>query len=989
MTQLQFLATLSLVDYTVREDSWLADFVTGLRWLNLWWPVPGPIAEDITSEACVFETGASDIGALVFVGNLILVVGTLLGVFLMHVAVVSGVEALWLTKKRARDHLDAARRRAAPVGELQARLRGGKLARQTAPGLASHVPVGLSPVDEGLAENSDEEEGRGNGFVQIRGERQLSPVATCREYSTSAWLHFPHIELVVLFFAFEGAVASFASAMRHSECPEVFYTALAALMLYPVLMFVTVFRTLLVRVRPNVLLVFKPFDNDDVPNSRGGFLSRFKTSWTEDYSLFSWADKGQWETVQVADREASREGDWFRIGFEPVFVDYTKRGTWFVVISLVEWAAIALVGVLIDDSVVQLLAFCCIHTVMFVILVCFKPFANSVINNIGACVMAIDAVCMALLAAAALQWEGTERAQHSSSAVIALQLFSLCALVVPVYLDAVTIAIGAIRSRLRKLFAKSGQRMNREEKEEKAFIRDFTRRRWCKTWCAMLRHNMFACAKDTREGVRKPRFSTAARSGPYPPGPEQDGPLRRPSFNAVGTVHTPVMSRKLTDPCRGGQQGDVVQTLMEAGKRAGKAEKELRIVPPAWPVERIEDILPAEMADRLLARLLHTSRDWTSRPWYNANGTPGLTHKRSCTYRIPSDRDNGSSIGNSDKSSSGSRKSSSIPGTDHDQTRPTRASDETQRRAGSGTTDLPDGVTEAERSGGKCTGLMERRSEDGTDDIVQSSSEDESFDCGFTEAGKVGGGGGGGGVGPPGSTAVMERSTPADSEAKDSAGTSWVDDDQGAAVAPEELLEVVPLVVEAVRRRQRRRVEEGLGGHEGLGWNPNFCICNVYDDHRNHLGPHSDTLSSIGPEAIVVGISLGAKRVFVVQEKLPWGVKAAAGGDLEGKKKCLDMPHNSAVVMWGGCQERYKHGVPSMTKGVEIHPMAGTKRISITLRERKETLPRFLLPIPDCRCGAPTSLNSRVLENGTVEYLFHCDRARGACGFTVFKGPRR
>ena len=31
MTQLQFLATLSLVDYTVREDSWLADFVTGLR----------------------------------------------------------------------------------------------------------------------------------------------------------------------------------------------------------------------------------------------------------------------------------------------------------------------------------------------------------------------------------------------------------------------------------------------------------------------------------------------------------------------------------------------------------------------------------------------------------------------------------------------------------------------------------------------------------------------------------------------------------------------------------------------------------------------------------------------------------------------------------------------------------------------------------------------------------------------------------------------
>lgn len=204
MTQLQFLATLSLVDYTVREDSWLADFVTGLRcderrcpfccgpfaedaqrkvdgsvarssrlfcvstsgysefnpsslgarldctakyrladpsprtelariphqnvapatanrrffhsrtlvlvrpvhvhphaerWVNLWWPAQ--VAEDITSEECVFETGASEIGALVFVGNLVLVVGVLLGVFLLHVAAISGVEALWLTKVKA------------------------------------------------------------------------------------------------------------------------------------------------------------------------------------------------------------------------------------------------------------------------------------------------------------------------------------------------------------------------------------------------------------------------------------------------------------------------------------------------------------------------------------------------------------------------------------------------------------------------------------------------------------------------------------------------------------------------------------------------------------------------------------------------------------------------------------------------------------------------------------------------------------------------
>lgn len=66
------------------------------RWINLWWPAK--IGEDIGSEECVFDAGASEIGALVFVGNLVLVVGILLGVLVLHIVIVSGVEALWLTK---------------------------------------------------------------------------------------------------------------------------------------------------------------------------------------------------------------------------------------------------------------------------------------------------------------------------------------------------------------------------------------------------------------------------------------------------------------------------------------------------------------------------------------------------------------------------------------------------------------------------------------------------------------------------------------------------------------------------------------------------------------------------------------------------------------------------------------------------------------------------------------------------------------------------
>lgn len=191
-------------------------------------------------------------------------------------------------------------------------------------------------------------------------------------------------------------------------------------------------------------------------------------------------------------------------------------------------------------------------------------------------------------------------------------------------------------------------------------------------------------------------------------------------------------------------------------------------------------------------------------------------------------------------------------------------------------------------------------------------------------------------------------------------------------------------------RRLRERVLEGLGGEENLNWNPNFCICNVYDDHRNYIGAHSDTLSNIGPGAIVTGISLGAKRTFLVEETLPWGTKEVAGGDHSGGgKKLLDMPHNSAVVMWGGCQERYKHGVPPMRKGVGVHPVAGTKRISITLRERKETLPQYLLPIPTCLCGIGAILKARVLPSGAVEYIYVCDRGQGQCGFFAQKALAR
>lgn len=114
--------------------------------------------------------------------------------------------------------------------------------------------------------------------------------------------------------------------------------------LYPALLLVAVWRIVLVRVRPDVLLTFEPYEGDRYDGSgpvsadgRKGFRSRLRSAWSTDGGLFSSADKGRWETISAGRlRPPSRETDWFRAGFEPVFASYTKRGVWFAVISLIE-----------------------------------------------------------------------------------------------------------------------------------------------------------------------------------------------------------------------------------------------------------------------------------------------------------------------------------------------------------------------------------------------------------------------------------------------------------------------------------------------------------------------------------------------------------------------------------------------------------------------------------------------------------------------------
>lgn len=82
-------------------------------------------------------------------------------------------------------------------------------------------------VEDG--DESDEEVGQSPSLIMMPGHRSVNPIEHCRDKSRSAWLHFPHVELVFLFFAFEGAVASQVEAIQEATCPAVFFTALFSL----------------------------------------------------------------------------------------------------------------------------------------------------------------------------------------------------------------------------------------------------------------------------------------------------------------------------------------------------------------------------------------------------------------------------------------------------------------------------------------------------------------------------------------------------------------------------------------------------------------------------------------------------------------------------------------------------------------------------------------------------------------------------------------
>ncbi|CAM9446681.1 unnamed protein product, partial [Discosporangium mesarthrocarpum] len=547
--QLQFLATLALVGPIGSGDEKNGNGEPSVSnvdrvgeadeeaWVNLWWS-PGDHAE----YALCAEDENHQLGGDVFVGNTALVLGLLLAILMSHVVIVSAVEASWV----AQDHAELTVARARLQGMTVRDLEVEEMAKnwdfravlptlplpQTetppatpAPPAPASAPCHSPGSDPWASDNSREVNIDRRREVEERAVA-LDPILYCRSRSSSFWLHFPHLELIFLLFAFEGAVVAQGSMLR-SSCPWIFWTALSTLLGYPVLMILMVCRTIAVRILPDDLLVFR-CDPDNRGIGRGGrcantpgHFSKVRTlfgflGFLKGEGIFTWADRGRWESVHFSDKATQREAHWFRIGFEPLFVDFTKRGSIYLVVLLMKWFLVGFVGAMVDSRLVQLSFFFLIHTVDFFVLLWYKPFANSVINTLELLLVAVDALSAAMLDVATLlsggSGEGGEDGESSGSSARALENV----LTIPIYLDtAMTLGL-ALRYKIRKLFRSSAKRSTNPTPQEeiRAYTSRAARREWPRYWSAMLLHNITACVYDTREGVRLPH-PRRARRRPY------------------------------------------------------------------------------------------------------------------------------------------------------------------------------------------------------------------------------------------------------------------------------------------------------------------------------------------------------------------------------------------------------------------------------------------------------------------------------------------
>ena len=110
---------------------------------------------------------------------------------------------------------------------------------------------------------------------------------------------------------------------------------------------------------------------------------------------------------------------------------------------------------------------------------------------------------------------------------------------------------------------------------------------------------------------------------------------------------------------------------------------------------------------------------------------------------------------------------------------------------------------------------------------------------------------------------------------------------------------------------------------------PNFnsCLINKYRNGNDSIKPHRDTMYSFGEYPTIAGLSIGAKRKFVIK-KVHYDSNniLSAKNDMNTNMNIeFELDNNSLIIMTGGSQKYFTHEVPKESTLEE--------RYSITFRE--------------------------------------------------------